>query len=239
MSGHSKWSKVKHQKAVTDVVKGAAFTKASRAISVAVAEGGGVTDPNHNVRLRLAIEAARAVNMPNMTIDRAIERGKTADETRLEHVLYEGYGPGGVAVLIDATTDNNTRTVALIKQILTHYNGSIASPGAVQFLFVPKGVITLKKQGVSEDNLLALAVEAGASDVSQKDDVYEVYTEPVNRESVRRKLSELGLTVDNSIHVWQATTTVTLTDNHARSLAHLKTELHALDDVQRVYDNAA
>ena len=239
MSGHSKWSKVKHQKAVTDVVKGAAFTKASRAITVAVTEGGGVTDPNHNFHLRLAIEAARTVNMPNATIERAIERGSGADAQALERVLYESFGPGGAAVLIDAATDNKFRTVAQVKQIITRHGGSVATPGAVQYLFTRKGFITVRNVGISEDEFLTHAVDAGASDISVRVDAYDAYTEPADLPSVAAKLTAMGLSVVDSGHVWKSTVSIQLDGANAKSLASLRSELEALDDVQHVYDNAA
>ncbi len=135
MSGHSKWSKVKHQKATTDVVKGQAFTKASHAITIAVHEGAGTTNPDMNFRLRLAIEKAREVNMPKDTIERAIAKGKGEEGTGIETVLYEGYGPGGVGFLVEAATDNRQRTSSAIKNIFDQYGGSLAGSGAVSFLF--------------------------------------------------------------------------------------------------------
>lgn len=135
MAGHSKWSKVKHQKSVTDQVKAKLFTKASRAITVAVREGGGITDPNQNAKLRLAIEQARAVNMPKENIERAIARAKGAQEQQLESLVYEAYGPEGVAMIITAVTDNRQRTVSALKNILSHHGGTLVGPGGVMFLF--------------------------------------------------------------------------------------------------------
>lgn len=135
MSGHSKWSKVKHQKETTDAVKSQAFTRTSRALTVAVKEGGGVSDPNKNFRLRLAIDQARAVNMPKETIERAIERGVGGGSDPVESVTYEGYGPGGVAYLVYATTDNHQRTAALLKHTFEHEGGSLSAPHAVEYLF--------------------------------------------------------------------------------------------------------
>jgi len=239
MSGHSKWSKVKHQKAVTDVVKGAAFTKASRAITVAVTEGGGVTDPVHNFRLRLAIDQAHAVNMPNDTIARAIERGKGTDASAVQSVRYEGYGPGGVAVLVEATTDNKNRTVSQVKQVFERHGGSLASPGAVTFLFQPCGVAVVRKSGVTYDAVFEKAIEGGASDIADTDDGYEVYTEPDRLEFVARRLTELGLTVDYSELIMKPKNTVSLSEENGRKVETLVAGLDALDDVQRTYENAA
>lgn len=239
MSGHSKWSKVKHQKAVTDVVKGAVFTKASRAITVAVTDGGGVTDPNNNFRLRLAIENARAVNMPNDTIARAMERGRGTGAASLESILYEGYGPGGVALLIETATDNRKRTVAILKKVLDRAQGTIAAPGAVQFLFKRCGIITVRKEKVTFDEIFSDAVVAGATDVSEKEDVYELFTEPVDIEAVAKKLADLGLPVDNTAIIQKPTNTISLSSEDARKIENLTSELESLEDVLRVYDNAA
>ncbi|HLD25102.1 MAG TPA: YebC/PmpR family DNA-binding transcriptional regulator [Patescibacteria group bacterium] len=135
MSGHSKWSKVKHQKQTTDAAKAQAFTRASHALAISVKEGGGVTDPNKNSRLRLAIEQARAVNMPKDTIERAIRRASSAQGKDTQHILYEGYGPGGVAYIVETETDNHQRTGAALKHIFEHAGGTLASPGAVEYLF--------------------------------------------------------------------------------------------------------
>src|SRR3990167_7132942 len=154
MSGHSKWSKVKHQKATTDAVKGAAFTKASRAITIAVREGGGVADPEKNFRLRLAVEKARIVNMPKDNIERAIARAAGGDASVIESVVYEGDGPAGVGLLIEAATDNRQRTVSGVKQVLERAGGRLATPGAVGYQFKRAGVITISKIGRSFDQLM-------------------------------------------------------------------------------------
>src|SRR3989338_10745888 len=147
MSGHSKWSKVKHQKATTDAVKSRAFTRASRAITVSVKEGGGIADPDKNFRLRLAIEQAKAVNMPKDTIERAIEKGSGAGAAAYENLLYEGYGPGGVAYLVEAATDNHQRTVSEVKHVFDHAGGTLAAPGAVSYQFRRSGVVLVSKIG--------------------------------------------------------------------------------------------
>ncbi|MEK7129521.1 MAG: YebC/PmpR family DNA-binding transcriptional regulator [Patescibacteria group bacterium] len=175
MSGHSKWSKVKHQKATTDVARGAAFTKASRAITVAVREGG--TDANSNFHLRLAIEQARAVNMPKETIQRAIEKGSgPAGEGGIERVVYGAYGPGGVALLIEAVTDNRNRTVSVIKNTLERFGGSLVSPGAVAFLFTRSG-ITMKPLVVMElPQDKRATIETLVAQLTALEDVQRVYT---------------------------------------------------------------
>ncbi|MBI5619340.1 YebC/PmpR family DNA-binding transcriptional regulator [Candidatus Gottesmanbacteria bacterium] len=176
MSGHSKWSKVKHQKALTDTAKGSAFTKASRAITVAVHEGGGITDPNGNFRLRLAIEGARAVNMPKETIQRAIDKGRGAGEGAIEQVIYEAYGPGGVGMLIEAATDNRNRTVSVIKNVFERFGGSLASPGAVSFLFTRSGT-TMKPLTVMDlSPEQRTRIDALVAELEALDDVQRVYT---------------------------------------------------------------
>lgn len=177
MSGHSKWSKVKHQKATTDVARGAAFTKASRAITVAVREAGGVTDPNANFHLRLAIEQARAVNMPKETIQRAMEKGSgPAGEGGIEQVVYGAYGPGGVALLIEAATDNRNRTVSVIKNTLERYGAALTSPGAVAFLFTRSG-ITMKPLTVMEvPQDKRATIETLVAQLTALEDVQRVYT---------------------------------------------------------------
>ncbi len=175
MSGHSKWSKVKHQKATTDVVKGAAFTKAAAAIIVAVREGGGITDPDKNFRLRLAVEKAHDVNMPKENIERAIERGAGSEGRTIESINYEAYGPGGVAIIIDAATDNRQRTVAEIKNTLDRHGGVLAAPGAVDFLFRRLGVIIIPKTpALGFDAILEKAINAGADDVVAQNDLFEI-----------------------------------------------------------------
>lgn len=177
MSGHSKWSKVKHQKAFTDATKGAVFTKASRAITVAVREGGGITDPNANFHLRLAIEQARAVNMPKETIQRAIEKGSgPAGEGGIEQVVYGAYGPGGVAMLIEAATDNRNRTVSVIKNILERFHGNLVPPGAVAFLFTRSGGSMKPVALIEASPEQRITINALVSQLAALDDVQEVYT---------------------------------------------------------------
>ena len=236
MSGHSKWSKVKHQKAVTDVAKSAAFTKASRGITIAVKEGGGVTDPNQNFHLRLAIEKARGVNMPKENIARAIAHG-TGGGASLEHISYEGYGPGGVALVIEATTDNRQRTVSQIKNILERTGGTLAAPGAVDYLFKRRGVLTVPKSAMTIDALLEAAIDAGADDVVEATDLFEVYTLPSAFVAVRLALEEKQVVIDNAVLIMHPETIVQTDDSARARIDTLIEELEALDDVQSVYTN--
>ncbi|MBI5448748.1 YebC/PmpR family DNA-binding transcriptional regulator [Candidatus Gottesmanbacteria bacterium] len=238
MSGHSKWSKVKHQKATTDVAKAAAFTKASRAITVAVKEGGGVTDPNGNFRLRLAMDKAREVNMPKDTIQRAIDKAAGEGATVFEQVLYEGYGPGGAAILIEGATDNRNRTTSIVKNVLERGGGTLAGPGAVQFQFVKNGVLFVHKGGAGLDAMIAAGIEAGAEDVTEAEDVFEVYTEPAALYDVKQKLVALGFSIETAELVMNPVVPLTLTQDQQTQLGAFIDQLELLDDVQKVYTNA-
>lgn len=237
MSGHSKWSKVKHQKAVTDVVKSAAFTKASRAITIAVKEGGGISDPDQNFHLRLAVEKARAVNMPKENIDRAIAKASGEGSAAIEQIPYEGYGPGGIALIVEAATDNRQRTVSQVKNVLERAGGTLASPGAVNYLFAKRGVLTVPKTGRTYDAILSAAIDAGASDVVETEDLFEIYTAPASLMHVKRALDEKGMPIDNAVLIMHPTTVVAAPDEFRDKLDALIEELEALDDVQTVYTN--
>jgi len=238
MSGHSKWSKVKHQKATTDVVKAAAFTRASRAITIAVSEGGGVVDPNFNFRLRLAIEKAKDVNMPKENITRAIEKGKGDDGAFIKSVVYEGYGPFGVAMLIVGVTDNPNRTVSFVKQTLEHHGGTMASPGAVSYLFTQRGLITVPTS-YSYDALVEQAIESGADDVVVTDDLFEVYTGVQQLPSVKKRFEEQGIPMETCVLVMHPTTTIPVDEEKRDVIDQLVERLVSLDDVSEVYTNVA
>lgn len=237
MSGHSKWSKVKHQKATTDVAKAAAFTKASRAIIVAVCEGGGITDPDDNFRLRLAVGKAREVNMPKENIERAIAKGKGVGASVIEAVTYEGYGPGGVAVIIEGATDNKNRTVSAIKHAFECCEGSMGGPGTVSFLFERVGVMTLEKRNRTLDEALTLAIEENARDVLEKDDVFEVFTDPTILYKVQKAFELAGFIVDNAEIVLLSKSMVSVPQDKQKSFGLLIETLESMDDVQRVYTN--
>ena len=234
MSGHSKWSKVKHQKATTDAVKSSFFTRASRGITVAVKEGGGIGDPDKNFRLRLAIEFARSVNMPKENIERAIERAKGSDSGTLDTVVYEGYGPGGVALLVVAATDNHQRTSANVKHRFDHAGGSIASPGAVSYQFQKRGLLLVDKSGKSLDEMVDLAIMAGADDVVEKDDVFEVYTKATDLFSVK---SALDLPINHAAIIMHPNLLVSVTDEIRSAIEGLVDILESDEDVQEVYSN--
>ena len=186
MSGHSKWSQIKRQKGVNDVKRGATFTKVAREIAMAARAGGG--DPDGNFRLRLAMEKARAVNMPADNIKRAIERATGAGENeQFEEIVYEGYGPGGVAVLVEAATDNRNRTAAEVRSRFAKSGGALAASGAVAWQFEARGFITIGRAGLDPDEVALAAIDAGADDVDSEADPIEVYTAPAELEHVRRR----------------------------------------------------
>ena len=237
MSGHSKWSKVKHQKATTDAVKGREFTKASRAITVAVREGGGVIDPEHNFRLRLAVEKAHMVNMPKENIERAIQKGTGGGGAQIEQVMYECYGPGGVAVCIEAATDNRQRAVSEIKNVLERAGGTLAGPGAVAYLFERCGILVVAKGSHSFDDMLEMALTAGASDVVEKDDAFEIYTPVTSLSQAKTYLTQKGIPIDHTAIIMKPKTEIAVDPSTAERVEKLVEALESLDDVIAVYTN--
>src|SRR5436305_1244729 len=197
MSGHSKWHSIKHKKAVVDARRGQQFTKLARAITVAAREGGG--DPDGNPGLALAIQKAKDASMPKDNIERAVAKGtgEGVDAAQIETVLYEGYGPGGVALLIEAMTDNRNRTGADVRHLLTKHGGSLGEPGSVSYLFDKRGVIVVDAGRYDEDDLLA-AIDAGAEDIARDEDVFEVITEPALLGGVREALIQAGVEIESA-----------------------------------------
>ena len=238
MSGHSKWSQIKRQKGVADVKRGATFTKVANAITVAVREGGG-GDPVSNFKLRLLMDQARAVNMPKDNIQRAIDRGLGKGmEGALSSVTYEGYGPGKVALIIDAVTDNKNRTTPEVKSALKKSGGSFVTPGTVSWMFADCGLITIPKNGKSFDELFEIAVDVGADDVEDSDDVVEVYTKPNELDKVKNALVEKGLIIQSAELAKKPTTTVEVGDEETqKKIFGLMERLEDLDDVQKVWSN--
>ncbi len=237
MSGHSKWSQIKRQKGVTDHKRGQLFTKLGREISVAARKGGG--DPSSNFGLRLAMQKAHDANMPMDNVDRAIKRGAGgADATSLAEITYEGYGPGGVAVIVNAVSDNRNRTASEIRSTFTKAGGNLGETGSVGWLFDYRGVITLETAKVSPDEVALWAIDAGAEDIKIEDKVVEVYTKPEDLEKVRRALEAQKVTVVSAELSMIPKTVVTVDEKHALSALKLLDKLEALDDVQQVYSNA-
>jgi YebC/PmpR family DNA-binding regulatory protein len=236
MSGHSKWSTIKRQKGANDAKRGALFTKVAREIAVAARVGGG--DPDANYRLRLAMDKARSINMPADNIKRAIERATGGGEgEQYEEIVYEGYGSGGVAVLVEAMTDNRNRTAAEVRSIFSKAGGQLAGTGAVAWQFEPRGLITVARDGVDADEVALTAIDAGAVDVDTETDPIEIYTEPHDLESVRTALDGAGVPIDEAESAMLAKQTVTLDAEHVRKTMRLVELLEDLDDVQRVTTN--
>src|SRR5512146_2129585 len=236
MSGHSKWSTIKRQKGVTDAKRGALFTKVAREISVAARQGGG--DPDANYRLRLAIEKARSVNMPADNIKRTIDKATGGgDAEQFEEIVYEGYGPGGVAVLVETQTDNRNRTAAEVRSIFAKAGGQLAGSGAVAWQFEPRGLISVTANGRDPDEVALTAIDAGAEDVEETGDRIEVYTTPGDLERVRKSLDAAGLPVESAESAMVAKNTVEVDGQRARQNLRLVESLEELDDVQRVTAN--
>ncbi|HEV3230144.1 MAG TPA: YebC/PmpR family DNA-binding transcriptional regulator [Solirubrobacteraceae bacterium] len=236
MSGHSKWASIKHKKAVVDSRRGQQFTKLARAITVAARLGGG--DPEANAALANAVQKARDASMPKDNIERAIAKGTgaAADMDAIESVVYEGYGPGGVALLIEALTDNRNRTGADVRHLLTKQGGSLGQPGSVAYLFELRGVIVVDATVYSEDDLLP-AVEAGALDLVLDDDVLEVITEPADLGAVRAALEQAGVAVESAEVAQRPKTRVPVGEEDARKLFRLIEALEESDDVSAVHAN--
>jgi len=239
MSGHSKWSTIKRQKGVNDAKRGAMFTKVTREIMIAARQGGG--DPDANYRLRLAVEKARRppINMPADNIKRAIERASGSGEAEnFEEIVYEGYGPGGVAVLVEAQTDNRNRTAAEVRSMFTKAGGQLAGSGAVAWQFEPRGLITVARDGIDPDEVALTAIDAGAEDVdTETPDQVEIFTAPGELETVRQALESSGVPVQSAESTMFARTTVELDGSKARQNLRLVEQLEDLDDVQRVTAN--
>lgn len=240
MSGHSKWATIHRQKEVADQKRGQIFTKIANAIIIAVREGAGITDPESNFKLRLAIEKARSVNMPKENIQRAIDRaaGK-AGEGGIEEVVYEGYGPAGVGIIVEAATDNKQRTVQEVKNIFDKSGGSLASPGAVSYNFKKIGTLILPVQG-EKDELILKVIDLGAEDVEEEDALLLIHVSPEKLMSLRAKLVEAGFSPQSVEIEMQPITVIQLTEvKVANQVIALVDKLEALDDVQKVYANFA
>ena len=236
MAGHSKWKQIKHYKAAADAKRGALFTKLIREITLAAKQGGG--DPEGNARLRTAVENARANSMPKENIERAIKKGTGELEgVDYQEVTYEGYGPGGVAMMIDAVTDNATRTVADVRHRMARGGGNIGSPNSVTWMFEKKGQILVDAGSIDEDRLMELALEAGAEDFQREDAQYIVTTAPADFHAVRSALQSKGVRIAEAELAMVPKTTVRVEGKDAESLLRLIESLEELDDVQKVWAN--
>lgn len=236
MSGHSKWSTIKHKKGAADAKRGKMFTKLIKEIMVAARFGGG--DPDGNPRLRTAIAAAKGVNMPKDNIERAIKKGTGELEgTHYEEFTYEGYAPGGVAIMVDIMTDNKNRTIADVRHIFSKNNGRIGETGCVSYMFLKKGLIVLEKKDVNEDQLMEIALDVGADDVNDEGDTFEVVTEPKNFEKVKNALDKNSIKYTLAEITMVPQNTIRIEGKEAEQTLRLVEMLEDSDDVQKVYAN--
>ncbi|WP_017874133.1 YebC/PmpR family DNA-binding transcriptional regulator [Candidatus Caldatribacterium saccharofermentans] len=236
MSGHSKWAQIKHKKAKTDLERGKAFSKLIRLITVAARQGGG--NPENNPRLRLAIQKAREMNMPQENIEKAIKKGTGELEgVAYEEIVYEGYGPGGVAIMVEATTDNRNRTTAEIRHLFSKHGGSLGETGCVSWVFERKGLISFEKDKVDEETIMAVAIDAGAEDIRSTETTLDVITTPEDFERVKEAIEKSGLQYAVAQVTMVPKTTVSVEGKQAQQVLSLIEALEDHDDVQEVYAN--
>ena len=236
MAGHSHWARIKRAKAVTDARRGKAWSKLSRAVIVAARAGGG--DPAMNLTLRYAIDAAKAANMPKDTIERAVKKGAgDLDGAEYVELVYEGYGPGGAAILCTAVTDNRNRTAPEIKRIFERRGGNLGASGSVAWMFAQRGIITVPADQASEEQLTNIALECGADDVAADGDAFEIQCDPSVFDAVRQALDAAGITPENAAISKEASTNVAVAGEQAEKLIKLIQELEDHDDVQDVFGN--
>jgi len=237
MSGHSKWATTKRKKAAIDAKRGKMFTKLIKEITIAAREGGG--DPAGNPRLRLAVDNAKAANMPADNIDRAIKKATGELEGVTYHELtYEGYGPGGIALLVEVATDNKNRTVAEVRHLFSKGGGSLGETGSVAWMFERKGIITLPKQNKNEEEIMEVILEAGAEDLQTEEDIFVIQTAVESFDAVRKVLLDSDLLIENASLQWIAKNTISVTGENAEKAVSLIEALEDSEDVQNVYSNA-
>lgn len=237
MAGHSKWANIRHKKAKEDAKRSKVFTKHIKELTVAAREGGG--DPAGNPRLSLAIENAKAVNLPKDNIERAIKRGtgEGGEAVHYEEVTFEGYGPGGIAYFVEATTDNNTRTVSEVRHIFTKHGGNMGTNGSVSFLFEQKGMIQIPSDQLDEEDFMLLAIDAGADDVQIEDDFFVVYTAREELFSVRTNLEKENITIESADLIREATTETKVDKDTALLNFRMMEKFEENDDVNNVFTN--
>jgi YebC/PmpR family DNA-binding regulatory protein len=235
MSGHSKWSTIKRKKGAADQKRGREFSKLIRVITTSVRKGG--SDPTNNSMLRGALDKARAINMPADTINRAVKRGVGEDgAAAYDEITYEGYGPGGIAIMIETLTDNRNRTTAEVRHALNKYGGSMGEAGCVQWMFTKKGVVLVPAEGVDEDAIMEIGLESGAEDVSKEGEFFSVTCPPNDLESLKKALEDTGFKIESAEVSMEPQTTVDVSDK-AASVLKLMNMIEDLDDVQNVYSN--
>lgn len=239
MSGHSKWSQIKRQKHAGDQKRGLIFSKLSNAITLAVKQGGAITDPASNFHLRLMIDRAKEANMPKENIERAIERGTAAGIGSLEEILLEGYGPGGIAVLVEGATDNRLRTAQSVKMLFERSGGSIAGRGSVTYLFTKQGLITIAKDQHTSDDILTAIIEAGAVDAEESEGIISVYTEPTKAHQIKESLRKGQFKIKDVEIIFHPNTPIPITNTGlAEKIIEFTAVLEDCDDVQKVFTNA-
>ncbi len=237
MSGHSKWATIKHKKGALDAKRGKIFTRLIKEITIAAKTGGG-GDPDGNPRLRTAIAAAKAENMPAENIKRAIQRGTGELEgVSYEEITYEGYGPGGVAIIVEVLTDNKNRAVSEIRHAFSKNGGNLGAEGAVSWMFTKKGVITVAKSAASEDKLTEIVLDAGAEDLSDEGENWEILTDPKDFEAVSEAVKKAGITPETAEITKIASTYTRLEGTQANAMIRLLEAIEDLDDTQNVYSN--
>ena len=235
MAGHSKWANIKHRKARQDASRGKVWTKVIREITVAAKDG---PDPNDNPRLRLALEKANSANMPKDTIKRAIEKGSGTGETgALEEIIFEGYGPGGVAILVETMTDNRNRTVSDVRHAFSKFGGNLGTDGSVAYLFKKLGLIHISKD-ISDERLMDLVIESGANDYTEEEDFFEVTTEPNDFSNVIEKFKENQVEYINAQLTLRAETSVNIDHEMSEKVLNIMEFMDDLDDIQEVHTNA-
>lgn len=238
MSGHSKWATIKRAKGAADLKRGLTFTKLSNAITIAVKRSGGITNPDQNFRLRLAVEAAKAANMPKDNIERAIQRAIAKEGGELSEVVYEGFAPYGISVIIEAATDNTLRTTSEIKSIFNKEGGNFGQPGSVAYQFVTKGKINVKKNGKLLDDIFTLIADSGAEDIEEGEEEFVIYTKPSDLSKVRDLLLSKGLQISEAELIKKPLVSMAVGDKEKYDkIMEFIGKLEELDDVQKVYSN--
>ena len=236
MAGHSKWANIKHRKAAQDAKKGKVFTKIARELTVAAKQGGG--DPDANSRLRLALDKARAANMPRDNVERAIKKGTGAgNDQNFEDVMYEGYGPGGVAILVQVLTDNRNRSITEVRTVITKRGGSMAEAGSVSWQFEMKGLIEVEADKADEETVMEIALEAGAEDFVSEGELYTITTAPTDFETIRKALEDRNITFSYAEVTMKPKTTIQVDVSDAKKIIGIVDALEDLDDVQEVFGN--
>ncbi|MFQ5709077.1 MAG: YebC/PmpR family DNA-binding transcriptional regulator [bacterium] len=236
MSGHSKWSTIKRKKAKADAARGKLFTRLIKDITLAARQGGG--DEVANPKLRAAVAAAKAANMPSANIDRAIKKGTGAlPGVTYEEGVLEGYGPGGAALYIEILTDNRNRTVAEVRHQITRHGGSLAEVGSVAWVFEKKGLVTVSRQNLDEDELLMIVMDAGAEDLNSEEDYFEITTAPENLENIKKQIEANGISIESANLTMQPKNTVKVEGKEAEQLLKMMDALEDHEDVQNVYSN--